>query len=369
MTERIRASRARIVHRAPFFASLLMKLQLAPDLPGVNTMSTDGRRLAYNREWVSGLSDVELDTTLAHEALHIANLHPVRQSGRDARHWNIACDHAINTELKRMKWFVPEHGLCDPVFDGMSAEQIYTLLSRSDDAEADEGSGDDPGGMGAVMEPDGPIDELERDLKASVIAAAMMAKQAGQLPGNLQRLVDQIREPAADWREILRDHLTPQHGAEWAWHKPNRRFIARGMYLPGVIHPDPPAFGVSIDASGSVTDELLAEFTGELSGILNDVRPSELSVSVFDTEMRSLVRFEPGDEVRISADEAGGGTSFRCIMDGHDPDIEALVVLTDGVCWSFPDDPGIPVLWVIWGGCDFDPPFGDVIEFVSTSKR
>jgi len=74
--------------------------------------------------------------------------------------------------------------------------------------------------------------------KANGRSRSPQAQQAaagrGPLPAGLGRTIEQILQPTADWRAVLRDFVATCARNDYSWVRPNRRFIAQGLYLPGV---------------------------------------------------------------------------------------------------------------------------------------
>jgi len=61
----------------------------------------------------------------------------------------------------------------------------------------------------------------------------------------------------------------------------------------------------------------------------------------------------------------GGGTDFRPpfeYLESEDIIPAAAIYLTDGECYSFPEEPDYPVMWIIDNKRTADPPFGEVIR-------
>jgi len=73
-----------------FFATLVLRLQPKPDWE-TETISTDGRELLYNPEFINGLGPSLIQGVLAHEVMHNALAHPSRRGPRDPVLWNISC--------------------------------------------------------------------------------------------------------------------------------------------------------------------------------------------------------------------------------------------------------------------------------------
>ena len=119
-----------------------------------------------------------------------------------------------------------------------------------------------------------------------------------------------------------------------------------------------------IDTSGSISSETLNLFAFHVNAIIG-LHPSTVHVVYFDSIVQHVQEFEPGDTIELEA-KGGGGTDYRPPFEwvrerGAQP--TCILVLTDGWCDSFPEDPGTPVLWVLekpnqW----FSPQYGETIE-------
>ena len=70
----------------------------------------------------------------------------------------------------------------------------------------------------------------------------------------------------------------------------------------------------------------------------------------------------PGDLIDPTI-KGGGGTSFKPIwrhLEGMVPPAKCVVVLTD-LEGEFGDDPGVPVIWCVFGNPGRTAPFGEVV--------
>jgi predicted metal-dependent peptidase len=117
------------------------------------------------------------------------------------------------------------------------------------------------------------------------------------------------------------------------------------------------------DTSGSVDDDICAAYTAMIDACLAELG-CEAIVLDCDTDIEAEYRLSPGMPCPLRA-EGGGGTDFappfaRCqtLLDAGER-IAGLVYLTD-LEGSFPDDPGIPTLWIATGG-QRSAPFGRVV--------
>lgn len=145
----------------------------------------------------------------------------------------------------------------------------------------------------------------------------------------------------------------------------NRRGLPTPAFQPGYINRNAhPRVAIGIDVSGSIGDQELEIFCGEISAIGRKTG-TEIHVIVFDTRVISEHKVDTADlerEIRNIDFARGGGTSFVEVIDRAmtlDPSI--IVVLTD-LCGPFGDDPRIPVIWASPDERAPDPPFGRVIH-------
>jgi predicted metal-dependent peptidase len=122
---------------------------------------------------------------------------------------------------------------------------------------------------------------------------------------------------------------------------------------------------VAIDTSGSIGQREINTFFGELTGILDDVRPSKVYVMWCDARVHKVDEVDDSSDVNTLKPRGGGGTSFIPVFEEIEKlDIypEALVYLTDGM-GSFPQHaPNYPVLWGDIYNRAAQYPFGEVVD-------
>jgi predicted metal-dependent peptidase len=128
-------ARSKLIIEEPFYGNLSMRLELV-ETARVPAMAVDGRYQFYNPGWVTEQSVGKLAFVLAHEVSHLTLHHHTRREGRDYKFWNIACDYCVNAELRAGRWEVPDDALYSPVFEGMSAEQVYASLLNEQEQQA-----------------------------------------------------------------------------------------------------------------------------------------------------------------------------------------------------------------------------------------
>lgn len=384
-SDKIAKGRAGLILDQPFFGSLALRLTPVED-PTVATAWTDGKSLGFSPDFIDSLPLDQVKGLLCHEIMHCANQHTTRRGDRDKKRWNVACDLAINPIIEACGLSLPPGGLNDPSYRDLSAEEIYGRLpSESEgggkgDSDAGGDSEDqntDPGGCGEVRDNPGGEDDnspaseaekrqAEQEWKIAVAQAATQAKQAGELPAGLGRMIEDIVDPKLDWREVLRRFVDTSARNDYQWFPPNRRHVHNGFYFPSARSEELGSITVAVDTSGSVNVETLNQFAAELTDIVGKFRAST-KVIYCDTHVdeAAVQDFGP-DELPLELKPVGfGGTDFRPPFDyiereGVQP--VCMIYFTDGYCDRFPEEPAYPVLWAIYGRNErFTPPFGEVV--------
>ena len=215
--------------------------------------------------------------------------------------------------------------------------------------------------MGSANDGDGP--DQEDEWRMAVAQAARVAREAGNMPGAMERLLASTLEPRLGWRELLRRFVTESARNDFSWVRPNRRFIHAGLYLPGLDNLELARIAVAVDVSGSIGQEALDSFTGELSGVLEEF-DTEFCVLTCDMNVTTCQSMTRQDLPLRLGTRGGGGTDFRPPFELIEKEGEApasLIYFTDLQCTRYPEEPGYPVLWVTTQEPQSPPPFGEVV--------
>jgi predicted metal-dependent peptidase len=378
---RMRKARVGLISMQPFFGTLALRMDIQEDLKA-ETMWVDGYTLGYNPEWVENIPMETLSAAVAQGVLHCALLHQLRRGNREVERWQKACDIVVNNTLKEAGFIMDDSWPMNPAFNGKSAEEVYELLQQQQQKNP---NGNGQGGNNGQTDHNEVKDSKskgdkdgngqdeaqakmeEEDWKQGVAQAAMVAKQQGKLPANLERMMEELLEPVYPWKDVLRRFLTEKLPDEENWSRPNRRFIGTDIYLPSKQSDETGVIVACIDTSGSIGQKELDEFGGELNGIVQDVRPSKVIVIYCDAQVNHVDEFSIGEEVVLNP-HGGGGTDFRPpfkYCEEHNIKPHALVYLTDGY-GAFPDenDVDFPTLWAI-NNRQVVPPWGEhiVLDF------
>jgi len=253
-------------------------------------------------------------------------------------------------------------------------EEYYALVKQEKDQGAQDGdeggAGDgtrpsqDPGGCGGVQPaPDqAAAEHSANQWKGKVAAAAQAAQKRGNLPGSLERWVERILKPKVDPWEVLREYMTRAVKTEQNWSRLNRRALARGLYLPSRHAHELGDVALLVDTSSSIDDDDLARIAGFLEGVLA-ANPGKLWVIYHTTDVYRVDEWVPEDgPLHLEKEQSGGTSHLAAFQEIENRGIEPAVILaaTD-LETEFPDDPGIPTIWVDVSDYGVTPPWGQYV--------
>lgn len=234
------------------------------------------------------------------------------------------------------------------------------------------GDNTDPGMSGEVRDASTTAQGSEGDQggpdqddqwRMALAQAARVAREAGNLPGGLERLIEAILAPRLGWRELLRRFLTSAARDDFSWVRPNRRHIHAGLYLPGLDSRKLAPMAVAVDVSGSIDQALLDAFAAEVSAVLEEF-DTDLDVLTCDVSLTSRQTLTRQDLPLTLPATGGGGTDFRPpfhVLDRDGVNPACLVYFTDMQCTRYPQEPDYPVLWVCPQEPQSPPPFGEIV--------
>lgn len=383
--DKITKAKINLILSQPFFATLMLSLKVIEDNT-VKRAATDGESIKLNPQYIDGLSIDEVKGLLCSAVMKVANLHHLRRNGRDQNTWNKASELSVNPIIKNSGLKLPPQSLYDSQYKDLAAEQIFKLLpapapdeqpgtspQQQPDPNGNQqgtGQGNQPGNNGAVEVQDGPQKtdgekaEAEAKIKQKVAQAAMIGKKAGNMPGGLQEMINEILEPKVNWKEVLARFITDTARNDYSFKKPNPRFIQSGFYLPSLYNEEPGNIIFIVDTSGSIDEELFFQFAGELQDVSNEMRNS-IKVIYVDTKVQGEQDIEPDEPIKLEI-KGRGGTKFSPgfnYIEENNIEAKAIVYLTDGDADDYPEnEPEAPTLWVVYNNKRFSPKFGEVIQ-------
>ena len=359
-------ARTALILENPFFGVLALKLKMKAS-DQVPTAGVDGTHLLYNEEFVKKLSPDERKGLIAHEVMHCVLQHIVRRQFRDPKHFNQACDYAINGNLEKQGFILPKGGCLNHDWDDFSAEHIYSLLQEMESQGNAPEPGLDFGSITDALGKDASVSEVsakEAEWQINVQQAANAAKIQGKLPAELERLIGEILDPIIDWKSMLYKYIHTPVKDDYNWGRPNRRFLHAGIVLPTLYSHAMGDVAIIVDTSGSISQKELEHFSGELSGICEDAKPRTVHVYYCDTRVGRYDSFTPEEyPIKLKA-VGGGGTDMKPAFDmiaELDQPPECIICLTDMYLdTNHIEYPECETLWISTGQTDVDVKFGEV---------
>ena len=307
----------RLLESEPFFAVISRKINksINRSVPtaGVRITEQGQFEMVYNPEFFEKLTPVQRTGVLKHEFYHLIFDHVTGRLPPEGmtKMWNIATDLAINSHLIGE---LPEGG-CFPQqapFEnyplGQSAEYYFKMLKEDEQFDNDKGDGDGDGdgqgqGSGSGL-PDSFDDhsgwggenltdeqrDAIRDVAKERIKQAMKdavdeinsnGRGWGSIGADTRKAIQDFITPKVDWRKVLRYFIkTSQRSNK---RSTPRRINKRFPYIHSGKRVTRQAnIAISIDQSGSVSDQMLALFFSELSAL---AKYATFTIIPFDTDV------------------------------------------------------------------------------------
>lgn len=357
---------------------MLGKTEVKDDVP---TACTNGRDVEYGRKFTDELQESEVRGLVLHENLHKAfrHLSMWKHLYKDNPTLaNMACDYVINLMIYDSDKGdgdvrLPKDGLLDEKYRGWDSQRVFNDLKQQ--AE-DKGSItvktvgnqegvevpvqqvvmlDDHDWEGSSEMTDAEKEVLAKDIDQALRQGAILV---GKLNGNVPREITDVLEAKVDWREALREFVTSfcVDKDESTWRRPSRRWIGQDVYMPSLIGESVGRIVVAIDTSGSIGNEAISQFLGEVKNICEHVKPEGIDLLYWDTHVAQHEKYEQDQLENLLASTkpaGGGGTAPSCItkyLADKKIKAECAIVLTDGyVGGDWGEEWPCPTLWGITG--------------------
>ena len=359
----------RLLMDEPFFAALSRRVEKRED----RSIPTAGVRvnpetaqfeMYYNPEFLAGLPEEQVRGVLKHEFYHLIFEHVTSRKPEGVNHkvWNICADLAINSHLVGE---LPEMACMPggPNFEdlplGKSAEwYLANFPEREEGEDSQEGDGEagegEPGeggepGQGQGGEP-GSFDDhsgwddasqspeqqaanqmakerLKQAMKDAAQEASQSAKGWGSMSGEVKKDILKRLESKVDWRKVLRYFIKTSQRA--SRRSSVKRINKRYAYIhPGKKVQRQAKIAIAIDQSGSVSDDMLASFFGELNGLS---KLAEFTVVPFDTVVAEdkIYVWKKGQS-KAAERVSCGGTCFNAPTEYvNGQNFDGVIILTD----------------------------------------
>ncbi len=338
--------------------------------------------------WTKQLATNKLKMGLVkHEILHVVFKHIFR--GKDYSHrdiFNIACDLVVNQYI-RQDW-LPENRLHLGLFPGIGleperdADEYYRklmalkekmeALGMESEGESTSEAGETPGkdawenlkrilgedeewqakhalwvdldqlptALREVLE-----DQINEAIQSSMDKVRRDSKEWGNLPRGLRihlEALEKARNPAVNWRRLLR--IFTESSSRTYIRSTLKRPSKRYGTTPGIKVRKRQKLLVAVDTSGSITEEELSEFFGEMYHIWK--QGAEIVVVECDLAIVATYKYLGQAPVEV---HGRGGTNFdppiEFANETYHPD--ALIYFTDGFAPAIKHRPRMPILWLL----------------------
>ena len=347
----------RLLMDEPFFAALSRKVEkratTAIPTAGVRVCPDTAQfEMLYNPDFFDSLPEEQVKGVLKHEFYHLIFEHVTSRMPEGINHkvWNICADLAINSHLVGElpdNCCMPGVGPFADLPKGESAEWYLANFPERPEGEGKgEGEGEPGEGSGEgesfddhsgwAEDGDSPAQEaanqmakerLKQSMKEAAKEAAQSPKGWGTMSAAVKKEIIKRLETKVDWRKVLRYFIKTSQRA--SRRSSVKRINRRYAYIhPGKKVERQAKIAIAIDQSGSVSDEMLESFFGELNKL---AKLAEFTVIPFDTEV-------PKDKVFIWKKGSSqktervscGGTCFDAPTDYvNKHSFDGVIILTD----------------------------------------
>ena len=335
----------------------------------VDTAATDGKRIYFNPSFFSSLKKPERIGVLAHEIMHVALMHMIRLGTRDHSVYNQAGDYVINDILRNSGYILPEPHLYDAKYHGWSTEEVYDDLIK-------EGAGQDkPNILGGDIDySGGESSEVKGDIATSVQDTVMKARaqakmdsnEQGTIPGEVDRLIDELINPVLDWTQLLARFMDSNAKNDYTWTRPNKRFFPN-HYMPSMYSESIDNVTVTVDTSGSVSDDMLSEILTEIKSVYDTYQPNNMTIIDCDSSIHHIHHVDDSTDIMSLKFTGGGGTSFIPPLDYcKEHGTNVLLYFTDLYAERICPDDGyeFDTLWICYSNHE-PQEYGETIYYES----
>ena len=373
LEEKISQAKARLLVNNPYFGMLASKLELIVN-DNIEAFVSNGVKVEYREEYLDGLELGELEFIFANGAMHASLAHDKRKNNRSGWLWQMATDMAINDMLVENGMTLPYGAQYRKRFAGMYAEEIYAQLK--DDILRDEENLEYEADDSDDVEPNSDkkeelTEQTPQQLQEEILHEQLLAEEAisllesefkkGEAPLHIERFFSLEYEGKIDWRDELRNAIDKYFRDDYTLLPPSKKLLYTGIYLPSTISQTF-RLVIVIDSSGSVDEELLNTFLGEVNFLMSLVTNYQIELLVCDDKVHSHKTFYSGESLDVSL-KGGGGTSFKpafTFVEENFDDVKLLLYFTD-LDGKFPSE--VPNYDVKWVSSQIKKiPFGSIIE-------
>jgi len=404
-----------LLFKEPFYADIIRSLhkERTQKIPTAGVLYKDDiMKMWWNDLFLAAYNSEQVCGILKHESLHLALEHTTTRRYQPHIMWNWATDLAINSTLSEQemppcglrpgkKFKIPadfstwttqqqdRHLRLSALIESfplhLTGEEYFARLLESDvvqemmEEARSKGKGE-PGegepGMGGMDDHSGwdELSDEEREYVAGKVRQAVKeateradSKNAwGSVPAGMREEIRKKVNGEIDWRSVLKQFVGATHRAD----RTSSVFRLNKKY-PG-IHPGfsreyTPRIHVYMDQSGSVGDEDIALFFGELASLSTR---AQFTLYYFDTEVdeENKLEWKKGTVPKTLRTRCGGTDFDAPTRHAMKTKPEGYIILTDGGAPK-PQHSRIRRAWVLCPGQELAFPDPDAKDVLVKMKR
>ena len=393
----------RLMWDEPFFSHIIRGVTKirTEEIPTAGVLAKDGDiKFWWNPKFLCTLTPDQILGLIIHECFHLAFEHTTTRRYEPHIVWNYATDLAINSMIPKGK--LPDGGLLPgQPFEKLSDEQLVTpwtkdlktahktvsdliaslplgqssewyfsqLMDVAEEIKQLNGEGfsvnfDDHEGWGEMS--DEERDLVRGKVRQAIIDAIRKSDSSGHwgsVPAETRAMLRELVSGEVPWQSILKQFcgFSRRADRESSHRRLNRKYTG---IQPGAKRSYTSSIAIYIDQSGSVGNEDLELFFGEL---MNLARHTEFTLFNFDTEVdlkseRTWCRTKTPGLTRTRC----GGTDFSAPSKhatANASRFDGYLIMTDGEAADPGPSKGIRRGWVICPNRKllFTPPHSDII--------
>lgn len=382
----------RLLQNEPFFAALSRHITknatFAIPTAGVMVNKESAQfEMVYNPSFFAQMEEKHIPGVLVHEFYHLIFDHLTsRKPTAPHKAWNIATDLAINSIIgaDKLPGFVcmPGGKNFENYPHGLTSEAYLEMLRKDEDKQdLFQPPGEGQGQPGGNDPGNGQFDSHEGWENEGSSPAADMAKE--RIKDYMSKAANECNKNSS-WGSVsqeMREDIMKRLSSKVDWKKLLRAFIGRSQksdrsntirkinkrfpYIQSGRKTNYTAnIAIAIDQSGSVSDEMLEMFFGELNKLST---LASFTVVPFDDKVfeKKVYKWEKGAK-RKAERVLNGGTSFinlASYINKHS-EFEGCIVLTD-MCAEKPGPSKAKRMWLTTSACRASMPF-QTNEIVAT---
>lgn len=333
----------------------------------------------WNPVFFSLLTENSIKGIIKHELYHIILDHITTRRRDNKVLWNIATDLAINSLLVHSGTELPEGCLIPGQKfviphdrklkeEEQNAQKFATFIEKMPHLKTsdwyyeqisrfmEENGLDIPSAFTSIDDHSGweniPENQKEyvkgriRRAVGDAVKKADQNNQWGSIPAAIREKLRELYSNEIDWKALLRQFCgtSRSFSSTHSIKKINRKY----PYIhPGIKRNYTANIGVFIDQSGSVGNDEISMFFGELSSLAKKI---DFTVYFFDTDVdeENKIKWRRGQKVSPKRTRCGG-TDFQAVINyvnKHQSEYDGILILTDGACYQ-PTPSKIKLAWVI----------------------